>query len=262
MTPIHFVKMHGIGNDFVVIDAINQKINSTQLPIAKLSNRNTGIGFDQLLMIEPSKNADFFCRIFNADGSEAEQCGNGLRCVARFLHENGLTKNKSFSLETKAGVFPVEINDYNHVRVTMGVPEIKEPLVQINVDHLTMPISVLSMGNPHAVLKVDELKEINAAKLAPVIASQKYFPHGANVGFMQILNKDHIRLRTFERGAGETLACGSNACASAVAGIKNGWLAPQVQVEFSQGSVWVEWQGDGQVAHLTGSAEMVFTGQI
>lgn len=261
---IRFTKMHGIGNDFVVIDALHQSVKPQQLPIATLSHRHLGIGFDQLLLIEASKNADFFCRIFNADGSEAEQCGNGLRCVARFLHENGLINTPSFSIETKAGVFPVEIKDYEHVRVSMGVPVIKESLMQINIDDEAnkAAISVLSMGNPHAVLKVSGLQQVNANLLAPAIASHDYFPEGANVGFMEVVQKDHIRLRTFERGAGETLACGSNACAAAIAGISNGWLTSKVQVEFSQGSLWVEWQGNGKTVYLTGSATLVFTGEI
>jgi diaminopimelate epimerase len=259
---IQFTKMHGIGNDFVVIDAINQTVNLNEVPIAQLGNRNTGIGFDQLLVIEPSTKADFFCRIFNSDGSEAEQCGNGLRCVARFLHENKLINTTSFALETKAGIFPVNITDYDHVCVTMGVPTIKEPLVDIQIDVIPdkTAISVLSVGNPHAILKVAGLQQVNAALLGKAISSHSYFPQGANVGFMEIINKDHIHLRTVERGAGETLACGSNACAAAIAGIKNGWLAPKVQVEFSQGSVWVEWQGDGRPVYLTGPAQTVFTG--
>lgn len=263
-TGIRFTKMHGIGNDFVVIDAMNQATHLSPTAIAALGNRHIGIGFDQLLLIESSNKADVFCRIFNSDGSEAEQCGNGLRCVARFLHENELVKKASFAIETKAGIFPVEINDYDNVRVMMGVPVIAEPLVQIQLNGQSdkADISVLSIGNPHAVLKVTDLHQVNTKSLAPAIASQHYFPHGANVGFMEVVQKDHIRLRTFERGAGETLACGSNACAAAIAGVKNGWLASKVQVEFSNGSLWVEWQGDGKAVYLTGPAEVVFTGEL
>ncbi len=261
---IQFTKMHGIGNDFVVINGMSQRASLLSAEIAALANRHTGIGFDQLLVIEPSKKADFFCRIFNSDGSEAEQCGNGLRCVARFLHENGLVKNASFDIETKAGIFPVEIKDYDHVRVMMGVPVISEPLVQVQLNGQSnkTEISVLSIGNPHAVLKITGLQQVNTQSLASAIASQHYFPHGANVGFMEIVQKDHIRLRTIERGVGETLACGSNACAAAIAGVKNGWLAPKVQVEFSKGSLWVEWQGDGRAVYLTGPAAVVYTGEL
>jgi diaminopimelate epimerase len=243
---------------------MNQNANLSTSAIAALANRHTGIGFDQLLIIEPSKKADVFCRIFNSDGSEAEQCGNGLRCVARFLHENRIVKKTSFDIETKAGIFPVEIKDYDHVRVMMGVPVITEPLVQIplNGQSHKAEISVLSIGNPHAVLKVTGLQQLNTQSLAPAIAAQPYFPHGANVGFMEIVQKDHIRLRTIERGAGETLACGSNACAAAIAGVKNGWLDPKVQVEFSKGSLWVEWQGDGKAVYLTGPAAVVYTGEL
>lgn len=259
---IRFTKMHGIGNDFVVIDAREQMLHPQQLPIVALSNRHTGIGFDQLLLIETSDKADFFCRIFNADGSEAEQCGNGLRCVARFLHENRLATT-SFTIETKAGIFSVEILDGDQVRVAMGVPVISQQLVeiQLNCEPRKAAISVLSMGNPHAVLKVPALQQVNTALLAPAIASHALFPNGANVGFMEVIQKNHIRLRTFERGAGETLACGSNACAAAIAGIKNDWLTSTVQVEFSHGSLWVDWQGDDKPVYLTGSATTVFTGE-
>jgi len=261
---IVFAKMHGLGNDFVVINGLQQAIDPTKLPISDLAHRHRGIGFDQLLIIEPSNNADFFCRIFNSDGSEAEQCGNGLRCVARFVHENKLTDSNEFVIETKAGTFPIEINDYDHVRVAMGKPDIQEKSLPIELtdEFKQATISVLSMGNPHAVLRVDELQQIHADKLAPVISAHHYFPHGVNIGFMQVLQQNHIRLRTFERGAGETLACGSNACAAAIAGMINGWLAAKVKVEFSQGSLWVEWQGDDKMVYQTGPAEMIYTGKF
>lgn len=261
---IRFTKMHGLGNDFVVIDAINQKIDSSSLPVAMLGNRHTGIGFDQLLIIEPSTKAAAYCRIYNSDGTEAEQCGNGLRCVARFLHENGHVKTDSFSIETKAGVFAVDIKDYDNVRVMMGVPTVVESLIpiKINGEPNETFISVLNLGNPHAVLKVTGLEQTNAGVLASAISSHAYFPHGANVGFMEIIEKDHVRLRTFERGAGETLACGSNACAAAIAGISNDWLASSVQVEFSQGSLWIEWQGNGKAVYQTGPAAVVFSGEL
>lgn len=260
--PIPFTKMHGIGNDFVVINALQQKTNLTPEKIRQLGNRHTGIGFDQLLLIERAKNADFYCRIYNSDGSEAEQCGNGLRCVARFLHESGVTKSESFILETKAGVYSVEIKDYEHIRVNMGLPDIDELLVKLSLPNSeeTAEVAVLSMGNPHAIHKVANVQMVNAQTIGCVISTHGYFPRGANVGFMEIVTPNHIRLRTYERGAGETLACGSNACAAAIAGIKNGWLASSVQVEFSRGSLWVEWEGDGQSVYLTGPAEVVFKG--
>jgi diaminopimelate epimerase len=260
--PIRFTKMHALGNDFMVVDAVNQQIDKQDFSAALLAERHTGIGFDQLLLIEPSTKANFFCRIFNADGSEAEQCGNGLRCVARFIHENGLSQSGKLTIETAAGIFPIDIEHYGHIRVEMGVPNVAEPLLPVDINSQPSSISVLSLGNPHAILKVTGLADIQTTALAPMITSQACFPRGANVGFMEIVTPHHIRLRTVERGAGETLACGSNACAAAVAGIKNGWLKPVVKVEYSLGSLEVDWQGEGKPVYLTGPADRVYSGVI
>lgn len=262
--PIRFTKMHGLGNDFVVIDALHQAFDVSKIRINHLSDRHVGIGFDQLLLIEPSKQSDFFCRIFNSDGSEAEQCGNGLRCIARYIHEEKLHATSHVNIETKAGIFPIEIKDYDHIRVTMGAPTVKETLVQLalNEDAKVIPLSILSLGNPHAVTRVESIDSIIDDKLATNISSHVYFPHGVNVGFMQVINNKHIRLRTFERGAGETFACGSNACAAAVAGILNGWLQNAVEVEFRNGSLMIEWNGEGKPIHMTGPASRVFDGEI
>ncbi len=254
--------MHGLGNDFVVINAIDQIFDLQQLPIQELADRYRGIGFDQLLILEPSKSADFYCRIFNSDGSEAEQCGNGLRCVARFIQEQGLNLNKELKLETKAGIYPVTIEDFDHIRVTMGAPEIKEPLVELRLKHDSIAISVLSVGNPHAIAKVPSFEAISTEKLGAEISTHKHFPQGANVGFMHVLNHQHIKLRTFERGAGLTNACGSNACAATVAGIVNGWLDKQVNVEFRYGSLRIEWEGGAEPIHMTGPATHVYSGEI
>lgn len=268
MTPssLRFTKMHGLGNDFMVIDNRELAIDVRQLPIKELSDRHAGVGFDQLLSIEPSDHANYFCRIFNADGSEAEQCGNGLRCVARFLHENGLVEQASFTLATNAGVFPVYIENYDHIKITMGTPHIEENLVELAFPQATPPtkrlVSIVSVGNPHAIVKVEAADTVQIANIGAEIAAHMHFPRGANVGFMQIISPDHIRLRTFERGAGETHACGSNACAAAMAGIVNGWLANKVKVEFRYGSLLIESEGLQGPLHMTGPAATIFSGEI
>jgi diaminopimelate epimerase len=264
MNPtLHFTKMHGLGNDFVIVNSITQNNSLKNISFAALSNRHTGIGFDQLLVIEPSQKADFFCRIYNADGSEAEQCGNGLRCVARYIHEEGLHRDKHFQIETLAGISALEINDYDHIRVGMGSPQITHPLVKLPLMNFpTLPISILSLGNPHAIARVESVDTIPLEQLASQISSSDYFPAGVNVGFMQILNQNHVRLRTIERGAGETFACGSNACAAAAAGISLGLLQQEVKVDFAYGSLLIEWEGENKIIYMTGPATKVFSGEI
>jgi diaminopimelate epimerase len=261
---LHFTKMHGLGNDFVVINTITHPISISSNQISVLANRYLGIGFDQLLLLEPSQHADFYCRIFNADGSEAEQCGNGLRCVARFLHESGVNTAPSLRIETRAGIFPVEIKDYQHIKVTMGLPQIQEELVALRVEstQAEIPVSIISLGNPHAIIRVDSIETHLADELGDAISTHSYFPQGANVGLMQIIDRHHLLLRTFERGVGETNACGSNACAAAVAGIVNGWLANKVQVEFRYGSLSIDWQGGHEPLYMSGPATRVFSGEI
>lgn len=264
-----FCKMHGLGNDFVVINSLKTKTELTPACIAKLSHRHTGIGFDQMLVIEASQKADFFCRIYNSDGSEAEQCGNGLRCLARYLHEESLISKKQFSIETRAGIFPVDIKDYDHISVCMGIPKFSTRQLssqtlfsQESPDVNHDPISILSMGNPHAILSMNSIDSLAIESLASQISCQAIFPQGVNVGFMQIMNAHHIRLRTFERGAGETLACGSNACASAASGIKQGWLQSPVKVELAYGSLEITWKGEGDLLYMTGPASKVYRGQV
>lgn len=259
---INFTKMHGLGNDFVVINTMNQPFDLSQLSIPALANRHIGIGFDQLLLIEPGTQADFFCRIFNSDGSEAEQCGNGLRCVARAIQEEGLDTRSSFLIATKAGVYSVQIEDYDHIRVTMGAPEIKETLTELKLEQARIAMSVLSIGNPHAIIKVESVRSDWSEKMGASLSAHPYFPHGANVGFMQVINPHHILLRTFERGAGETHACGSNACAAVVAGMMNGWLKERVDVEFRYGLLTIEWKGEGKPIYMTGPAVKVFSGTL
>lgn len=259
---LHFAKMHGLGNDFVVVDATKQPFTLDNQTIKTLADRHLGIGFDQLLVIELAKNADFFCRIFNADGSQAEQCGNGLRCIAYFLHQEKMLTSSSVTLETISGLFPISIQDEQHIHVTMGNPLIQKNLIELSFPsgHSRM-LSIISMGNPHAIVKVNNLDEVQVEKVGMEIASHDYFPDGVNVGFMQIVDPHRIQLRTFERGSGETLACGSNACAAAAAGIINGWLQSPVQVEVSHGSLAIEW-ADPKPLQMIGSATHVFNGTI
>ena len=260
---LSFVKMHGLGNDFIVIDAITSEVNLSSDMIAALADRHTGIGFDQVLIIKPSHHADFFCEIYNADGSEAEQCGNGLRCVARYLHEEDIIMQPSFTIATKAGLFPVYIQDYDHIRVTLGAPEIQENLLSFEVaGNQRLPMSVMKIGNPHAIIKLNSINDVSTETLGKEISTHQYFPQGTNVGFMQVTAPDHIHLRTYERGVGETLACGSNACAATVAGIVNHWLKNRVSVEFRYGSLLIEWEGAGKPIHMTGPAARVFNGIV
>lgn len=255
-TSLPFTKMHGLGNDFIIVNALSE------IPIPALADRHTGIGFDQLLLIEPGKQADYFCRIFNADGSEAEQCGNGLRCVARYLYEEGIQKKPEFSLETIAGIFPVSIRDNDHIRITMGAPLIQAALTQLPLINDSVSASIISTGNPHAIIKVPALENLAIQELGNAIANHVTFKHGANVGFLQVMDTGHARLRTYERGAGETLACGSNACAAAVAGILNGWLSHTVEIAFRLGHLTIEWEGEGKPIHMTGPAARVYTGYL
>jgi diaminopimelate epimerase len=274
---IHFSKMHGLGNDFVVIDGINQSIHLSKMPINVLSNRNMGIGFDQLLLVEKSQSADFACRIINSDGSEAEQCGNGMRCVARFVREENLTKKNSLTIETKSGVVEVTIKDYSNIQVTMNAPcfqpekipfiaEKIKKIYEFNLDSMQLQLAVLSVGNPHAILQVSSAATFPITEIAQKLAAHKAFPNGVNIGFMEILDRQHILLRTFERGVGETMACGSNACAAVVAGIHNGWLDNRVEVKpidesaLSVGILVIEWKGEGFPLTMTGPAEKVFSG--
>ena len=265
MTPssLRFCKMHGLGNDFVVIDAIHQKINRSTLPVQVIADRHLGVGCDQLLLIESSVKADFFCRILNADGSEAEQCGNGLRAIARYVHEHGLHDSTHLSIETVAGIFPVEIQDYDHIRVTIASAGIAATAMEISLPELGQVVSgsALSMGNPHFIIKVTDVENTLTNEIGSAVATHSSFPQGTNVGFMQVKDTGHIILRTYERGAGETFACGSNACAAVAAGILDGSLTHSVLVEFQYGSLTIAWEGPGKPVHMTGPASSVFTGE-
>lgn len=260
---INFTKMHGLGNDFVVINTLDQSVDKTTTAMAKLANRHTGVGSDQILLIEPSKQADFFCRIFNADGSEAEQCGNGLRCVARFIKDAGLSQTSFFTIETRAGIHPVTISNETDIRIGMGIPQIIAHTKELTLPtHEKWTATVISMGNPHAILQVEAVDTAPVQTVGAVLTKHAAFPQGANIGFMQVVNPEQIRLRTYERGAGETFACGSNACAAVAAGILHGWLKPKATVQFQQGILTIEWAGEGKPLFMSGPATKVFDGVL
>lgn len=272
---LKFTKMHGLGNDFAVFDAISQKIDFSVQEIQRLSDRHFGIGFDQLLTIELGKLgiSDFHYRIFNADGSESGQCGNGVRCVARFLIEKKLTDKKVLKLSAKAGVMSVELGDFDNISVNMGLPLLEPKQIPIEMPYRAnqyilplfeteQKIMAVSMGNPHAILLVENIDKAEVGILGERIAHHTAFPERTNVEFMQIVSRDKIRLRVYERGAGETLACGTGACAAVVAGILNGWLNNDVNVELPGGILKIEWQGEGKAVRMTGPAVAVYEGEI
>lgn len=268
-----FTKMHGLGNDFVVIDAIHQDVNLTPDQVRSLANRRFGVGCDQVLLVEQAKTQgiDFRYRIFNADGNEVEQCGNGARCFARYVRDKGLIDSDLIRVETKAGVISLEIDSQGEVIVDMGVP-ILEPedipfladqraiTYELTVDSQRLQISAVSMGNPHAVLQVDNLDTTPVAHLGPRIESHSRFPNQVNVGFMQVVDPTNIRLRVYERGAGETLACGTGACAAVVAGRIQGLLDSCVAVELPGGRLIIDWSGEGKAVMMKGPATLVFEG--
>ena len=272
---IKFTKMHGLGNDFVVIDAVRQHVNLTTNHIKKLADRNLGIGCDQVLLIEPpsDKNIDFNYRIFNCDGSEVEQCGNGARCMGRYIADQQLSGKKTVLLQTKNRVMEVTTKAKNLVTANMGeatftpeaipfVTEQQQKIYSIKIDSQTYEISALSVGNPHAVLRVDDINNAAVNEIGPLIQAHSHFPESVNVGFMQIIDRHNIKLRVYERGVGETQACGSGACAAAVAAIQQNLVDTSVKLELLGGSLSVEWLGDNQPILMTGPAETVFHGKI
>ena len=274
-TRLRFTKMHGLGNDFVVFDGIRQSVALTPEQCRRIADRHFGIGCDQILLVEaPTRDdVDFRYRIFNSDGGEVEQCGNGARCFVRFVHDKGLTAKTTIRVETSSGVIEPRLLDNGQVTVDMGAPrfapaeipfaaEAEAPTYALKVGQHVLDIAVLSMGNPHAVLRVNDLDSAPVDILGAAIESHARFPQRVNAGFMQVLTPHDIRLRVFERGAGETLACGTGACAAAVAGIRQGWLQSPVSVHTRGGDLVVEWAGKGQPVTMTGPAETVFEGEI
>ncbi|HHJ81009.1 MAG TPA: diaminopimelate epimerase [Candidatus Tenderia electrophaga] len=274
MQTISFSKMHGLGNDFVVIDAINQRINLSSEQIRFIADRHFGIGCDQLLLVEgPTSHADFRYRIFNADGGEVEQCGNGARCFARFVHDQGLTNKDEISVETKTGIIYPRLESNGQVSVNMGTPQFdpaalpfladaQQPNYQIMHQGEAINIGAVSMGNPHAVCKVSNINTAAVASLGPLISTHPDFPQGVNAGFMQVIDRGHIRLRVYERGAAETLACGTGACAAMVIGRQWGELDDSVKVDLPGGQLLIRWQGDAEPVWMTGPATHVFEGKI
>ncbi len=279
---LRFTKMQGAGNDFVMLDGITQRVELTPEQRRHLADRRYGIGADQVLLVESATQPgiDFRYRIFNADGGEVEQCGNGARCFVRFVHERGLTHRRTIRVETLGGIIEPRLEDDGRVTVDMGVPVLEPSLVPFDADGLsahaaqrdrlwplqvhgrTIHFSVLSMGNPHAVQVVDDIEQAPLARDGPLIEHHARFPRRVNAGFMQVLDRHTIRLRVWERGVGETLACGTGACAAAVAGILRGALDSPVTVHARGGELRIAWAGVGLPAQMTGPAVTVFEGEI
>ncbi|HJF27036.1 MAG TPA: diaminopimelate epimerase [Acinetobacter lwoffii] len=272
---LEFTKMHGLGNDFMVVDLISQRAYLDTLTIQRLAHRNFGVGFDQLLIVEPPDipTADFKYRIFNADGSEVEQCGNGVRCFARFVHERQLTSKTKIKVQTKAGIIEPELGANGWVRVNMGYPKFlpqEIPFLADEPDNLydidlegdkKLTIDVVNMGNPHAVTIVPNVLTADVAKIGPQVESHQCFPARVNAGFMQIVDEMHARLRVYERGVGETLACGTGACAAAVSGMRRGLLSSKVEMELAGGKLQIEWV-EGDVVWMTGPTANVYEGRL
>ncbi|KQQ87119.1 diaminopimelate epimerase [Massilia sp. Leaf139] len=283
---LKFTKMQGAGNDFVVIDAIRQQIDFSTEQWRRLADRRFGVGADQILIVERPTiaGADFRYRIFNSDGGEVEQCGNGARAFARFVADQGLSSERSIRVQTMSGIIAPRLEADGSVTVDMGapvlepaavpfdsqgldgVPEGRDLLWPLDVDHagapLGIPVSVVSMGNPHAVQTVPDVDTAPVAELGPQIEHHPRFPKRVNAGFMQILDRRHIKLRVFERGAGETLACGTGACAAVVAGIRRGLIDSPVRVSARGGELSIAWAGEGEPVYLSGPAVTVFEGEI
>lgn len=277
---LRFTKMHGLGNDFVMVDGITQKVRLTADKIRFLADRHFGVGCDQVLLVEPPSRpeVDFRYRIFNADGSEVENCGNGARCFARFVRERKLTGKRNIRVEMAGGELLLKVTDSDQVQVDMGVPHLAPPEIPFKAEAQTvsyelavagpegesqiLDISALSMGNPHAVLLVNQVDSAPVAQLGPAIEGHSRFPQRVNAGFMQIVSPREIRLRVFERGAGETLACGTGACAAVVAGRLRQLLDEEVTVHLPGGSLSIAWAGPGRPVIMTGPATTVFHGQV
>lgn len=267
--------MQGLGNDFMVVDNLTQNVFFSKEKITQLADRNFGVGFDQMLLVEPpyDPDQDFHYRIFNADGSEVSQCGNGARCFARFVKMKGLINRNKVTVSTKNGKMILYLENDGQVTVNMGKPRFEpneipmkankaENTYLIRADDHTVMCGAVSMGNPHCVIEVDDIENAPVHTLGPLLEKHERFPEGVNVGFMQVLSAKHIKLRVFERGSAETLACGSGACAAAVVGQLQGKLGKDVRVDLLGGSLKVRWQGKDNVVKMTGAAVHVFDGSI
>lgn len=272
---LRFTKMHGLGNDFVVLDGVTQELAVTPEMARHLSDRHFGIGCDQLLVVEPPQrpDVDFRYRIFNADGNEVAQCGNGARCLAKFVRDQRLSTRHSLRVETIAGVLELASKGGNQYQVNMGVPRLepdeiplavatRAPSYHLDIEGQTLEFRALSLGNPHALLLVPEVAAAPVAEIGARLGAHPWFPEGVNVGFMAIRDRHEIDLRVHERGSGETLACGSGACAAAVAGILGDLLDSPVRVNLPGGALTVDWAGEGESVFMTGPAVTVFQGRI
>ena len=273
---LRFTKMHGLGNDFMVIDAISQKVRMRQDLVKELADRNFGIGFDQMLLVEPptEPTMDFRYRIFNADGSEVEHCGNGARCFARFVRDKGLIMRDEMQVETARGRAILSIKGRDQVEVDMGAPELRPLEVPTTyaeqattyttqlADGTKVEFGAVSMGNPHAVLVVDSVANAPVESWGPELESHSVFPNRANIGFMEVISPSEVRLRVYERGAGETQACGTGACAAVVSGRLRGLLDQRVTVHLPGGDLEIEWAGEGHSVMMTGPVATVYEGQI
>ena len=260
-----FTKMEGAGNDFVVLDATVSPFTLTPAQLRRLADRHFGVGCDQILVVGRSAlpEADFGYRIFNADGGEVEQCGNGARCFVRFVHDKGLTAKREICVDTLGGLIAPRLEDDGEVSVDMGPPALESPLVQVlEVGGARVELAILSMGNPHAVQLVEDVERAPVTTQGPLLEHHARFPNRVNAGYMQVRDRHRISLRVWERGAGETLACGTGACAAAVSGIARGLLESPVRVDARGGTLTVAWQGGDNAVWMKGPAHRVFEGSI
>lgn len=272
---LRFTKMHGLGNDFMVLDLVSQHAHIQSKHARQWGDRHTGVGFDQLLIVEPPSNpdVDFRYRIFNADGTEVEQCGNGARCFARFVIDKRLTSKREIRVETKGGIIELTLRADGQISVDMGAPRLLPSEIpfqaesqalsyRVEVDGESVELAAVSMGNPHAVLRVDDVQAAPVHTLGPKLEQHPRFPQRVNVGFLQVLDRKLARLRVWERGAGETQACGTGACAAAVAAIQQGWMDSPLHLDLTGGRLAIEWAGPGHPVIMTGPAVRVYEGQV
>ncbi len=276
MPILHFSKMHGLGNDFVVFDGVSESVVLSPEQVRLVADRRCGIGCDQVLVVEPPTvpDADFRYRIYNADGGEVEQCGNGARCVARFVRQRRLTGKEVIPVETAAGIIRLQLHEDGQVKVDMGSPRFAPQDIPFLADResesyaieledgTVVALAAVSMGNPHAVVRVADVRSAPVPTLGPRLEGHPRFPRRANVGFMEVVDRTHIRLRVYERGVGETLACGTGACAAAVVGRRQGLLAEEVVVDLPGGRLRLRWEGGEAPVWMTGPATHVFDGRI
>lgn len=272
---ISFAKMHGLGNDFMVIDGVSQQVFFNESQVRRLAQRHRGVGFDQLLLIEPPQqpDVDFHYRVFNADGKEVEQCGNGLRCLGRFVRKMGLTWKHKIRVSTKKGIVNLQLMRNGLVSVNMGIPQLdvdaipmryaqRETFYTANVDGISYQFGAVSMGNPHCVITVNNLDSFNVEKVGSALTNHELFPEGANIGFMQKIKEDEVKLRVYERGVGETQACGTGACAAAVVARLQHETEQRVRVFLPGGHLHIDWAGEGKSLKMMGPAELVYQGYI